>query len=216
MATVTVQDLITQARVILQDRDAVRWADEEFLGWVASAYREIVRYRPAANSVTQPFTAINGTRQSLPVDGAYLISVVRNETGTLRSILPIERTILDSQNPDWHTVNLTNGSVDPRFYVYEKDSPKVFYLYPAATAGDIVSIQYARIPTAHTVKTETISLDDTYAGTIVDYMLYRAYSKDASVGDQHLAQRYGMTFYQQIGGPAPQPAASAPRAVTTA
>jgi hypothetical protein len=199
VATVTVQNLIDQARTILQDQDSIRWSDAEFLGWTASAYREIVRHRPDANSVTSNVVTVADSRQTLPADGAYLISVVRNEAGSKRAVRPIERHVLDSQNPDWHTVNATNSDQTAKYYIYEKDSPKVFYLYPTPVAGVNVSIQYARIPTAHTATSQTISLDDTYAGLIVDYLLYRAYSKDASVGDANLAQNYGQMFYNQLG-----------------
>ena len=212
MATVRVSDLIDQTRIILQDKDAIRWSDAEFLGWTASAYREIVRNRPDSNSTYAPLTTVADSHQALPNDGAYLISVVRNESGKKRAIRPIERHILDSQNPDWHTVNATTSSDYAKYYVYEKDSPKDFYLYPAPPAGVLIGIQYARIPTAHLSTTEFISLDDTYAGLIVDYMLYRAYSKDASVGDASLAQHYMQIFYQQLG----VAIASNTRATTTA
>jgi hypothetical protein len=212
VATVTVQNLIDQARTILQDKDAIRWSDTEFLGWTASAYREIVRHRPDANSTTATISTNADSRQSLPADGAYLISVVRNESGSKRAVRPVERHVLDSQNPDWHTVNGTTSDQTAKYYVYEKDSPKVFYLYPAPAAGTNISIQYARIPTAHTSTSDLISLDDTYAGLIVDYLLYRAYSKDASVGDANLAQNYGQMFYNQLG----LDVSSTTRATTTA
>jgi hypothetical protein len=212
VATVTVQNLIDQVRTILQDKDAIRWSDPEFLGWIASAYREIVRHRPDANSITATVSTNADSRQSLPADGAYLISVIRNEGGSKRAVRPIERYVLDSQNPDWHTVNGTTSDQTAKYYVYEKDSPKVFYLYPAPAAGTTISIQYARIPTAHTSTSDLISLDDTYAGLIVDYLLYRAYSKDASVGDANLAQNYGQMFYNQLGFDV----SSTTRATTTA
>jgi hypothetical protein len=55
-------------------------------------------------------------------------------------------------------------------------------------------------------------LDDTYAGLIVDYLLYRAYSKDASGGDSNLAQNYMQMFYNQLGAGV----SSTTRATTTA
>jgi hypothetical protein len=200
MATVKVSDIIDQARLILQDKDAIRWSDIECLGWIASAYREIIRYRPDANSVTANVVAVAGSRQTLPPDGAYLISVVRNESATTKkAIRPIERHVLDSQNPDWHTVNATTSADAAKYYVYEKDSPKTFYLYPAPAVGTNISIQYAKIPSAHLAKTELISLDDIYAGLLVDYVLYRSYSKDGAVGDMNLATNYANMFYQQLG-----------------
>jgi hypothetical protein len=209
VATVTVQNLIDQVRTVLQDQDVTRWTDAEFLAWLQTAYAEIVEKKPQANSTRIVFACQQGTQQNLPTDGALLISVVRNESATAKAIRPIERAVMDSQNPDWHSVTNTGDVVH---YVYEAQSPKVFYVYPQATAGQQISIQYAKIPPAHTATSETIRLDDTYAGLLVDYLLYRAYAKDASVGDANLSNTYRDLFYTNLGLKPLYPA----RAITTA
>jgi hypothetical protein len=216
MATVTLSSIVNQARLILQDQDAVRWSDSEFLGWIVSAYREIIWHKPEANSISAEFTTVADTHQTLPDDGAYLIDVIRTWTGTestatnKRAVKLIDRIVLDSQNPDWHNRDLTTGggSGVPKYFVYDLNAPLDFYLYPAPTASTKIRIQYARIPTAPTALTDKLALNDTYAGVVLDYLLYRAYSKDATVGDATLAQNYANMFYQQIGlkrGGAQQP-----------
>jgi len=209
VATVTVQNLNDQVRSILQDQDAIRWTDGEFIAWLNIAYGEIVEKKPQSNSTRHVLACKAGTQQDLPVDGALLISVVRNESATAKAIRPVERAVMDSQNPDWHS---TPNAGDVSHYVYEAQSPKVFYVYPQATAGQQISIQYAKIPQAHTSMSETIRLDDTYAGLLIDYLLYRAYSKDASVGDANLANTYRDLFYTNLGLKPLYPA----RAITTA
>jgi hypothetical protein len=209
VATVTVQNLIDQARTILQDQGAVRWANPEFLSWLQTAYAEIIDKKPQSNSMRLVFACQAGTQQNLPADGALLISVVRNESPTAKAIRPVERAVMDSQNPDWHN---TPNTGDVTHYVYEAQSPKVFYVYPQANDGQQISIQYAKIPLAHTTTSETIRLDDTYAGLLVDYLLYRAYAKDASLGDASLSNTYRDLFYTNLGLKPLYPA----RAITTA
>ena len=209
MATIQVSQIISQVRDVLQDKDAVRWNDSEFLGWLATAYAEIVEKKPQSNSTRHILACKAGTQQDLPADGALLISVVRNESVTAKAIRPIERAVMDSQNPNWH-FDPNNGDVS--YYVYEAQSPKVFYVYPQAKSGQQISIQYAKIPAAHTSVSETIRLDDTYAGLLTDYLLYRAYAKDASVGDANLANTYRDLFYTNLGLKPLYPA----RAITTA
>lgn len=209
MATIQVSQVISQVRDVLQDKDAVRWKDSEFLGWLSTGYAEIVEKKPQSNSTRHILACKAGTQQDLPVDGALLISVVRNESATAKAIRPIERAVLDSQNPNWH-FDPNNGDVS--YYVYESQSPKVFYVYPQATAGQQISIQYAKIPQAHASVGEVIRLDDTYAGLLIDYLLYRAYAKDAAVGDANLANTYRDLFYTNLGLKPLYPA----RAITTA
>jgi hypothetical protein len=208
VATVTVQNLIDQARTILQDQDATRWSNPEFLSWLQTAYAEIVDKKPQSNSTRIVFACQAGTQQNLPADGALLISVVRNESPTAKAIRPVDRAVMDSQNPDWHNT-ANNGDIS--YYVYEAQSPKVFYVYPQATAGQLISIQYAKIPSAHASTNEPIRLDDTYAGLLTDYLLYRAYAKDAGAGDSNLANTYRDLFYTNLGLKPLYPA----RAITT-
>jgi len=55
-------------------------------------------------------------------------------------------------------------------------------VYPPqhATAGQVEEV-YSASPTDLSALTDTITLDDIYSGVLLDYILYRAYSKDADL-----------------------------------
>ena len=191
MATVTIQDLVDRAQTILQDTtdSGVRWPTTELVGWLNDAYREIVLARPDANSDSGTFTCAAGTRQQLDkAVGGFptalrLLDVVRNvaagsNKGAIRSI---ERAILDDQRRTWHgetgSLNIEHFMLDPRL-------PREFLVYPPALATTELEVVYSSVPAAHNVNiatsgSDTLNIVDSYANAILDYMLYRAYSKDA-------------------------------------
>ena len=79
-----------------------------------------------------------------------------------------------------------------RHYTYDPRIPKEFYVYPPATSSAQLEVIYTDAPGAHSLSAsdldpvtgsaEVIKLDDIYLSPITDWILYRAYSKDAEYG----------------------------------
>jgi len=190
MATVKVSELIIRAQTILQDTTATRWPAVELQYWLNDSYREIVLARPDANTQTGTMTCVAGSRQRLTTSFATalrLIDVVRNlaSTSAKRAVRIVDRRVLDDQRRDWHN---ETASVDIQHYMFDPRLPKEFLVYPPATSAAQLEVVYSSVPTAHTLTeaqltniatADTINLDDSYANVILDYMLYRAYTKDA-------------------------------------
>lgn len=190
MATVKVVELIDRAQTILQDTTAVRWPVLELQKWLSDAYREIILMRPDANTQTGTFTCVTGTRQVLTTvfsSALRLIDVIRNVAATSdkSAVRLVDRRTLDDQRRGWHgetaTVNIQHFMFDPKL-------PKEFMVYPPATSAAELEVVYSSVPAAHTLTeaqltnaatADVIEIDDSYANAILDYMLYRAYSKDA-------------------------------------
>lgn len=170
--TISVQDVISRVRRILVD-EGVRWTDSELLQWLGDAQRIIVLQKPDANAVTADVAALAGTRQTLPSGAFQLLDVVKGPTG--RAVRPTTRAALDAENPLWHTAAQSNVT---RHYVYDAKTPDVFWVYPPATAGTLLTIIYSAPPPQPTIA-GNIGLGDVYIGVIVDYILYRAFMKDA-------------------------------------
>lgn len=190
MATVKVVDIVDRARTILQDTTNTRWPLLELQYWLNDSYREIVNLRPDANTQTGSFTCAAGTRQVLTdafPTATRLIDVVRNiaVTSDRSAIRAVERRVLDDQRRTWHaqtqTANIEHFMFDPRL-------PKEFMVYPPASTQAQLEVVYASVPAEHTLTeqeldnpatAEVIRLDDNYANSMLDYILYRAYTKDA-------------------------------------
>jgi hypothetical protein len=216
MAVTTINDILTHAAVILQDTDNVRWPLEELIGWVNDAYKDIVLVRPDANSQTAlvSLNSATGTRQKLAdaagcnlTSALRLLDVVRNTAAdsTKRAVRLIDRQILDDQRPDWHA---TAPSISIQHWMYDPAVPKEFMVYPPPAAGAEVELVYASVPTSHSVatnaltttKSEILKLDDVYANVILDYVLYRAYSKDATyAADATRGELHKQSYLTMLG-----------------
>ena len=194
MALTTVASILGRAKKILQDETSVRWTEDELLDWLNDAYKQIVLLRPDSHVQVKSVSLVPGTKQTIPSDGVYFVTVHRN--GLNRAVRAIPRAILDDQVPDWHAKAPTQ---DIEHYVFDRSEPTVYYVYPPAASGASVELGYASVPTPHTSTSDTIRLDDRYAPAILDYILYRAYLKDAdyAANDQRAANAY-QTFLNNL------------------
>lgn len=211
MAVTKVVEVIGRAQTILQDNTGTRWPRIELQNWLNDAYKEIVLVRPDANTQSSTINLTTGTRQSIAVSPAgslRLIDVVRNMAATSqkRSIRLIQRKILDEQIADWHAAP---SSVDIQHYVFDERVPKEFLVYPPASSQAQVEILYSSVPTPHALTevqlsssaiTDVIKLDDIYANAMLDYILYRAYSKDVDyAGNDGRAAASMSAFNSSLG-----------------
>ena len=185
MGNTTVSEILSRANVILQDQN-LRWSEAEKIQWVNDAHRVIILMRPDVGMRTSTFTCVAGTLQDLLAQNGLadlsaftpvrLRSVTRNKGGTGRSIRAEQQRTLDDQVPDWHTAA---NSTAVQFYIHDPANPTRFYLYPAPAAGHTVEVVYSATPATQLTANSTITLEDAWVPVIVDYVLYRAYSKDA-------------------------------------
>lgn len=174
------QQVIARARHVLQDLNGTRWADSEFTTWINDGCVFIAINRPDSCVVNASMVLFAGTKQSiaaLPIPGMRLLDVVRELT-TGRGVKLTDRNTLDTHRPGWHAA--TPAPVVN--YVYDNRDPTTFYVYPPADPGSTLEILYQRVPVAISVEqldTHALSPADLYLPALVDYVLFRAYSKDA-------------------------------------
>lgn len=203
MATVTVASVIDKVATLLQDATHIRWTEDELLGWLNDGQREIVFYKPNSFVKNVAVQMATGTKQSLPADGVQLIDVVRNmgTNGSTpgRAVRITIREILDSQVPNWHAAT---PETTVKHYMYSVQDPKNYYVYPPNTGTGFVEIVYGAAPTNATLAS-TITLDDIYQTVLVDYMLYRAYSKDTEfAADAARATQHQTAYLSALTGKA--------------
>jgi hypothetical protein len=189
MSTITAGALIDRSSIILQDKTNIRWPRDELLGWLNDGQREIVLHKPNAYIKNVAIALTTGSKQALPVDGVSLIDVSRNVNGN--AIRVVSREILDAQSPGWH---MMAAAVAVKHYVYSPLDPKTYYVYPPSNGGSSVDLIYAASP-SDVAEGAAILVDDVYATALINYILYRAYSKDA----EYAANASQATaFYQQF------------------
>ena len=227
MATVKVKDVIARVETVLQDSN-VRWPRTETQTWVNEAYLAITLLRPDANAKTGTFTCLAGTRQSLSAvfpSALRLLDITRNlaATSAYKVIRIVSRSVLDDQRPSWHA---ETNTVDVQHYTYDARQPKEFFVYPPATSAAELEVVYADSPGAH-VRTEAdldptsangevILLDDIYMSPIIDWVLYRSYSKDAEYGSNEARAAGALNaFNAALGNKTQVDAAVTPTASST-
>lgn len=200
MATVTTASIIERAGILLDDMTHVGWTEDELLKWLNDGQREIVHFKPEANSKTMIVSKVAGTKQTLPSDGVALIDISRNfaADGTTpgRAVRPVKRAQLDKNLPDWHNAAAT---LDALHYTYDRQNPKVFYVYPPSNAVGKLEIIYGASPADATL-VSTISIDDTWQTALLNYMVFRCLSKEAEAGMAAAATGYYNAFVALVGG----------------
>lgn len=190
MSVMTVVGLLQRAHTQLLDETGARWPSSELLLWLNDAYRELVLLRPDASTVTTSFSCVEGVRQtlaeSLP-DALRVVDVVRNTApaSKKKAIRRIDRDLLDSLARNWPAHPLT---VNVEYFVFDPLVPREFLVYPPASDQAQLEVVYSNVPQPHSLTAseldtltapDTIRVPDAYANAILDYILYRAYSKDS-------------------------------------
>lgn len=209
MGTLTGANIISRVQDTLQDTTSVRWPEAELLRYINDAQREIVNLRPEASSTHANVQLVTGTEQSLPSDGLRLIKVVRNMSSVAsdatggRAIRIVNVDILNTQEPDWHNPTVTGDAAHTtvsKHYIFDEDDPRKFYVYPGVAGDAFVEIVYSAAPTDLANTSATIAVDDVFANAIMDFVLYRAYMKDAEyAGNAQRASTHYQLFTNSIG-----------------
>lgn len=175
-------DIVTRARIALNDADGTRWPDAEFVPIINDACLYVVLHRPDAAMVSAPFACVAGTRQTLETlspDPLRFIDVERNEDGG-RAIRHCTREELDVADPDWHQASATTRVTN---YVFDNRDPLAFYLYPAPKSGHRVRVRYAQLPvklaSTGDLATVTLTPSDVFIDPVLNYVLFRLYAKDS-------------------------------------
>jgi hypothetical protein len=204
MSTVKVTDIIRRVEDVLQDTN-IRWPRTELQNWMNESYLAITLARPDANAKTGSFTCVAGTRQVLTAEfpsSLRLLDVTRNlaTNSGYKVIRLVARSVLDDQRPAWHA---ETGTTAIQHFTFDPRQPKEFFVYPPATTAAEIEVVYTDSPGATTLTeaqldpagsdSTVILLDDIYMSPMIDWILYRAYSKDAEYGanEQRAQAAYG-------------------------
>lgn len=207
--TVTVQSVIDRAQTILQDTTGIRWpVVTELVLFVNDAQREIALLKPDASAVNTTVTLATGTKQDIPSAGNRLLRVVRNMSAASggtgkRSVRLVSREILDAQTPDWHDPTVSGDAAHTaviKHYIYDEQNPRNFYVYPGVAGNSYVEIIYSANPTT-VAQSGNLSIPDIFANAVTDYVLFRAYTKDAEyAGNNQRATTHYNLFIASVTG----------------
>lgn len=195
----TADQVIARANDILLDTGGVRWTTAELLRWLNDGRREMAITRPDVYAIVAVIDLASGTKQAVPADGTRFLDAIRNMAPDgitpLAAVRPVQREHLDAQNENWHL----DTAGPTKHFMFDERVPAVFYVYPQAVAAAKLEIAYSQAPVDVIGSTE-LAKEGLYTGALVDYVLYRAYSKDAAfAGNQQRAAAAYAQFRAAIG-----------------
>lgn len=231
-ATEKVKDVLWRISVLLQDTvpQFQRWPEKELVHALNDGQTNIAKFLPLACSRVLSMKLRAGTLQSIgtilaadckledgstptdPIYGVQFLNPRRNmgSTGTSagKAIRMVERDVMDSQDPDWHTRTDTAVSC----VIYDPMTPRNFSVTPGVT-GTVwmqlaMTAKPAAIPNTGTpgselylnsgASTTTISIDDEFVPELVDYVVARANLKDVKYASKQTADLHTNRFLSSL------------------
>lgn len=185
---IAVDSILSRSSIILQDTGATRWPNAERLAWLNDGLRELITIHPDAKVKRRVVNLAAGAKQSMP-DDAALLSGIESVNGTV--VTPCARSVLDAFSPNW----MSKPAQSVVHFIYSPAEPLVYFVYPAqADASIAVELIYSAYPEP-AVEGGTLDVQDKYANALLDYVLFRSYSKDVEfAGSAQLAAAYYQSF----------------------
>ncbi len=195
----TVASILAAAGDILHDAGFVRWTQAELVRALNYGRREIAIARPDVYAERATVTLTAGYEQTIPADGTRLLDVLHNVTaaGAVgRAVRIVEREELDALQSSWFG---GTTSADIRHFSLDERAPRTFEVYPPAASGHKLRIVYSKMP-ADVGAADTLTSDALYSGALTDYILYRAFLKDAEFANNaDRATRHYQAFLSAVG-----------------
>ncbi|EET7765706.1 hypothetical protein FDR82_004786 [Escherichia coli] len=193
----TITEIIGRVNTQLVDPMMVRWPLQELCDYYNDAVRAVILARPDAGASLETISCVPGARQVLPDGVIQLLDVICLSDGS--AVRPLSREVLDAQYPEWPTMKGI-----PECFISNDLSPRVFWLFPVPDKEISIDAVVSRIPEAVYVLTQDddtpVPLEEAYVNPLVDWMLFRAFSKDAAGGaESALAVQHYESFVQQLG-----------------
>jgi hypothetical protein len=205
----TAQDILKSVGDILLDADYVHWTLPELCGWLNYGLDAITLQKPSASAVTVNVPLVRGPLQTLPANYVSILRPVRNVPGAnadrnpRKRISVVSEQSLSQYNPSWDDEHSVPYTQQAKHFIFDEANPKAFYVYPGNDGTGVLEMVLCAVPakiapTGDANKLESytaqLPLDETYHDALIDYVLYRAYSKDSQYAGA--AQRAALHYQQ--------------------
>jgi hypothetical protein len=194
--TVSAESIVNDVSTLLQDVNKERWSDDNMLRWITESEQLIATHKPEAVAAKTSHALVAGVDQTLPADAMSMIRARRNTTsGTIVQIVDE-----DAQNriaPSWPAATQTEDAIT---YIYDPEiDPLTFMVSPPNDGLGSLEIVYAKIPAEVVNTTDTLSVSDSFAPLVKDYVMYRALIMETEGQNLNRAAFHLQTFMQGLG-----------------
>jgi hypothetical protein len=199
-----VRHILFDALVTIGDTsDGVAWTNEELLNWISDGQVAISASNPGSCTEYSIYKLSPGAIQTIPDKAYALLDVTRNMgiagTAPGATVQKIPRASLDNLYPDWHR---SSPASVVKGFCYSSDSPEKFFCYPPQpkTNQGYVEVLVATTPTPVSVATQSLSISERYEPALVDYVAYRAFSRNSDNAQYlNLAESFRVRYASATG-----------------
>jgi hypothetical protein len=194
----TIETLVAE---VLSDNAKVVWTQTQLRRWIVDAELAVINVKPDASIVTENFSCIAGSVQTLPSRAIKLIRVNRNigaASAPGRAIRLVDKDYKDDLSPNWHA---QTQSATIKEYIFDDRLPKQFMVSPPALAGTIIDISYSAEPLPYNIFLDaSLTISDIYQPALVEWVLYRCFSRsDEDTPEFARAQSHFSKFFDLLG-----------------
>lgn len=209
------REVMRDAATLLQDVNHVRWKLPELRIYLNAGLREIALRKPTAKTAYRYPLLVAGTLQAAPESALGVLKVIRNVQGPaapivgLAAIRMVARADMDAQDPDWHDPAVYPPQRAVRHAMIDPDDTRHFFVWPPNDGTGRVELLTSEMPRPVAAPDngreiaqygEIIDIDDVYINALTQYVVHRAYAKDAQAAGNaaRSAAAYGM-FADALG-----------------
>lgn len=191
-------DVLDKAEILLLDESNDRWTEAELLGWLTDGLRALANLRPYSVASKTVETLVTGSRQAVPTGSFLLLDILRNmgADGATpgKPIRRVDSGIQRAFGSTWHSAD--DGAAVANF-TYDPDlEPLVYHVVPRIPSTPVITVEmiHAVTPSDVAATSSTLPVNEEYEQGLVDYVLYRAFSKDSEFAENERADYYYKKF----------------------
>jgi hypothetical protein len=170
------------------------WSADELLDYLNEALRTTAGARPDMYTVQDFVVLAGGPLQELPDDGIELIDITRNFTG--RVVTQVDKGLLDEAERFWpratQVPQVEHYTLDPR-------NPRRYKVFPPNDGFGSVEVLYSAIPPQVMYDSEEIAIPASYQTPLINFVLAKAYMKNAKRQDLAKSSGYLAQWGQGLG-----------------
>ncbi len=210
------RDVLRRAQTVLQD-DGTRWPVPELIDWLNDGLTELSTLRPSVYPITVTLSLVAGARQRLPEGATAMIRPIRTVSGTTAPFVPgrivtsVSGALIDAATPGWQSSAFVTPTRDPAHVIPDPADPLSYEVWPPNDGTGKLEAVVGQIPptvapasgqpaSALSSYSVPIPLLATWRPALVDFMCFRAFSKDlAGAGVPERAAAHLSAFSAAVG-----------------
>jgi hypothetical protein len=193
VGVVVAQTIVDNASKLLHDTSHAHWTEAELLEYLNEGQRRICLKVPTAYTKNSTVALGAGSRQTIPAEAQLLLDVCLDTSGNYVRRVSFKEVRAYSSTPGTQSANTEEWAYEP------EKTPKTWWCWPPNNGAGSVNIDYAAVPTDIAL-VDVILINDTWESTLLDWILFRALSKEKQTKDTVRANLYLESFTAAVGG----------------